>query len=487
MPIAGDREAGSGLTSFGPIRADPLDHPAAAAPGRTGPSAVGLTAQKRSIILVPEGKTGFHDMTGPCRRGFTQQGDPTMIQTRRPTGRRTFIKEGLAGLAGTAALPGVLKSEIRGSAPRAGGKRPLIFRTLGRTGIKMPILGIGASSHEKSLYERALAEGLTHIDTSQYYFNGRHEAMVGEVLKGRNRDSFVVATSILLGTGAPGSMSTLKKEDAPKLPEALEPSLKRLGLEAVDIFYVAGVNDRETALGDDFLASLQKIKEAGMARFVGVATHQGEPAVIRAAVESKVHDVVLVSYNFRQPHKAEVQAAIADAVKAGVGIVVMKPMAGAYWDGRARKQPINGKAALKWVLRDPGVTAAVPGITSVEELETDLSVMAGPLELTDAERADLKLTGGGSEPGLYCAQCGSCSEQCPAGLDVPALMRSYMYAYGYRDLGKARGALAQAEFDALPCGECGSCRVNCPMGFDVKGRVEDIARLKALPEDMIGF
>lgn len=410
------------------------------------------------------------------------------MRQRNQTGdRRTFIKQGLAGLAGVSVLPGFLGSEVREVSSQTGGKRTMVYRLLGRTGIKLPIVSICAASNEKSFYERALGEGLIHINTSQYYFNGRNETMVGEVLRGRKRDSFIVATSVLLGNGARGSMSTLKKEDAPKIPELVEISLQRLGLDYVDIFYVAGVNDRATSLGEPFLTALQKIKKDRKARFVGVATHQGEPGVIRAAVESKVHDVVLTSYNFRQPHRTEVKAAIAEAAKAGLGIVVMKVMAGAYWDGKARKQPINGKAALKWALQDENVTTAVPGITSVDQLEADLSIMAEPLSLTAQEEADLKLTDSDVPPGLYCAQCGSCQEQCPAGMEIPTLMRSYMYAYGYRDLGKARGALAQTEFVGLPCEDCSACKVRCTMGFDVKERALDIARLKVLPEDMLSF
>ena len=76
---------------------------------------------------------------------------------------------------------------------------------------------------------------------------------------------------------------------------------------------------------------------------MGVSTHQNEPAVIRAAVEEKIYDVILTAYNFRQPHWKEVKQAIAYAAQEGLGIVGMKVLAGAYWD-RERKQPINAKA-----------------------------------------------------------------------------------------------------------------------------------------------
>jgi predicted aldo/keto reductase-like oxidoreductase len=407
-----------------------------------------------------------------------------MIDSNSRRGRRAFLKGGMAGLAGTAFLPAILKGEPRDIETQVGRKAKQIIRPLGKTGIKLPIISIGAASYEPGLYKAALDRGVVHIDTSQYYYNGRHETLVGEVLKGRPRDSFVVATSVLLGNGAPGSYATFKKEDAPRLPEQCDVSLKRLGLDYVDIFYIASTGSRATALDGPLLAGLQKIKASGKARFIGVSTHNGQAEVIRAAAEGKIHDVVLTVLNFRMGNRADVKAAIAEASKAGLGVIVMKPMAGAFWD-RERKQPINGRAALKWVLQDENVTTTVPGITTLDQLEADFSIMADPV-LTAQEKTDLKLeTGEAGAEGLFCAGCERCLDQCPAGLEIPTLMRSYMYAYGYRDLGRARGALDQAAFASLPCADCGTCPVRCAMGFDVKERAEDIARLRAVPEEFL--
>jgi predicted aldo/keto reductase-like oxidoreductase len=395
----------------------------------------------------------------------------------KPTGRRSFLKKSMTSLVGAAFLPSLLKSKERNVLTQTGKKRKFICRSLGKTGLKLPVVSIGAGCYEPTVYKKALDEGIAHIDTSQYYYNGRHEQIVADAIKDRPRDSFVIATSILLGKGTPGSFSTMRKEDAPQLVDRFDISLKRLGLDTVDIFYVAGTDSRETALYEPLMSGLQRIKKQGKARFVGVAAHQDEPEVLRAAVESNVHDVVLVAYNFRHPRRDEIKTAMAEAAKAGLGIIVMKPMAGAFWD-REKKSPINGKAALKWVLQDENVTTSVPGISSLDQLEADLSVMES-LALTPEEKADLKLADASAPSGLYCPQCGSCQTQCPAGLEIPLLMRSYMYAYGYRDLGKARAALSQADMSRLQCIDCATCRVSCTMGFDVRERALDIAKLNS--------
>ena len=115
-----------------------------------------------------------------------------------------------------------------------------------------------------------------------------------------------------------------------------------------------------------------------------------EPEVIRAAIASGAYNVVLTAYNFRQPHAAEVEKAIDEAAKAGLGIIAMKTQAGVFWD-RERQHPINMKAALKWVLRNENVHTAVPGFTTFEQMEIDLSVMEDST-LTPAEELDLRKT-----------------------------------------------------------------------------------------------
>lgn len=119
------------------------------------------------------------------------------------------------------------------------------------------------------------------------------------------------------------------------------------------------------------------------------------------------------------------------------------------------------------------------------QLVTDLAIM-GNLALTDAEKADLERVG--SLPyrfsSLYCQQCRQCVPQCPHRLDIPTLMRGYMYAYGYRSLSRAREALEHAEVAALPCKECAACPVRCAVGFDVRAKAIGLLRFLDLP---VGF
>ena len=396
--------------------------------------------------------------------------------------RRSFLQWGAAGLAGLAVKPvsGAGPGEPRGAAPDSQ-KKDLIVRTLGRTGLKLPVVSMGVmNSNNLDLIRAALDGGIVMLDTAHGYQRGTNEVAIGKVIKGRPRDSFVIATKV----PAPGRDRSTGAipADAKAEPflEMFNLSLERLDLEYVDILYQHNVLARDQVFFEPVLKALQKIKKEGRARFIGVTTHGNEPEVIRAAVESKVHDVVLSAYNFRQDHRDEVRKAVAEAAAAGVGIVAMKTQAGAFWD-KEKQHPINMKAALKWVLSDPNVTTAIPGMTTFGQLEEDLTVMTD-LTLTEQELKDLKVDLHG---GLYCQHCRQCLPGCREGLPVPDLMRGYMYAYGYRNLSLARDLLGELEIPSAPCQTCGACTVTCAKGFDVAGRIKDIVRLKGVPLDFL--
>ncbi|MCU0639369.1 MAG: aldo/keto reductase [Candidatus Krumholzibacteria bacterium] len=403
------------------------------------------------------------------------------------TGRREFLRMGIAGLAGAALAPSILSAQEKAAAADSAGaakapERKFIHRTLGRTGLRMPIVSIGAQAQDPVIFKAALDAGLTHFDTAESYGRGQHETMIGEVVKGKPRDSFVITTKVYQPmdqkTGLFRSNVT-----ADGFISVFEGSLKRLGLDYVDILEMHAVSKREAVLFEPVLTALDRLKKEGKARFIGASVHTNEPEVIDAVVESKILDVVLTSYNFRQPHLAEVRAAIERAAKAGIGIVAMKTQAGVYWD-KERKNQINMKAALKWALSNENIHTAIPGFTTLEQMNDDISVMED-LALTAEEMKDLQLGMLRGFEGLYCSQCRRCVDQCPSRVDVPGIMRSYMYAYGYRNLAKAKDTIRPALAEGIPCADCGACSVKCTMGFDVKSRIGDIARLGQVPDEFL--
>lgn len=394
--------------------------------------------------------------------------------------RRTFLKRGLTGLAAVGAVPGVVgAAAFRGGtkAPEAG--KPIV-RTLGRTGLEIPVVSMGVMNADNpAVVQAALETGIVLLDTAAGYQRGRNEQMIGQVVAGRPRDSFMIATKV----PGPNRDRSLQGLDDAALEKAFlekfDGCLERLGLDHVEILYLHNNTAPEHVQNQAIIGALQKAKKSGKARFIGITTHGNEPAVIRSTIETKAYDVILTAYNFRQDYRDEMRKATAEATAAGLGIVAMKTQAGAYWD-KEKQQPINMRAALKWVLNDPNVTTAIPGFTTFDQLKEDWSVVTD-IALTPQDLRELRL--GEQVAGLYCQQCRHCVVGCPKGLPIPDLMRGYMYAYGYRNLGLAHELVSSLDVPEDPCGACASCTAICAKNFDVAGRVRDISRLRAVPGD----
>jgi uncharacterized protein len=389
-------------------------------------------------------------------------------------GRRAFLKNGLMGVAGFGALSTLpAAAQVKGQSfkepkgqDRKGG---YLYRSLGKTGITLPIVSMGVmNSDNENLIRAALDAGIVHLDTAHGYMRGRNEETIGRVIKDRARDSYFIGTKV---SSDSDTASFLGKVDL---------SLKRLGLEYVDILYLHGLGNRDAVMAEPMLQALASLKKAGKIRFAGVSTHSNEHEVIRACVESKAYEVVLAAYNFRKNNIVEFDKAAAEAAQAGVGIIAMKTQAGGFWD-RQRQQPIPSKAALKWALSNPNITTAIPGMTAFDQLESNLQVVKD-ITLTDEEKRSLKLLP--EEGGLYCQGCQTCLSQCPAGLPIPDLMRSYMYAAGYRNYGEAYDLAASLGVSSTPCEGCGACSVRCVQGFDVKARAGAAAGLLAASAEM---
>jgi len=180
----------------------------------------------------------------------------------------------------------------------------------------------------------------------------------------------------------------------------------------------------------------------------------------------------MAAYNFRQNDQLQIKRAIANAASAGLGIIAIKVIRGELAEG---EKPITPRASLKWVLQDPNVHATVPGFSTFDEMNIDLSVMED-LRLTDAEKEDLKRAA--SMPGFYCQGCGRCLAQCPARLPIPDLMRAYMYAYGYRQPALAQSHVASLDLPHQTCEDCSFCTVVCQNHWNVGEKVRDIVRFE---------
>jgi predicted aldo/keto reductase-like oxidoreductase len=212
-----------------------------------------------------------------------------------------------------------------------------------------------------------------------------------------------------------------------------------------------------------------------MIRFSGVSTHSGFSEIIPAAIKSGAIDVILSSYNFTMG--ATIDPLLAEAKKAGLGVVAMKVMAGGFrrvkpGDPLYQTFKKDGvfPAALRWVLRNSSIDTAIPSITDHDQLDENFRCMGASFSPGDAALLAEQRTF--IRP-LYCHACGACTGVCPKGLPIPDILRHVMYAEGYGQF-----AMAREQYLSLPeevrkvnCRDCAVCAVRCPNHVEVAARL----------------
>jgi uncharacterized protein len=379
--------------------------------------------------------------------------------------RRDFLKLGVLGATG--AILGW--DGPAGAAQKASGPFTFpapVYRTLGRTGLKITIVSFGAMlTPEPEVIRVAFEHGVNYVDTARRYMNGRNEETVARALKGMH-DKVYVATKII--------SSSRSKED---IFRDVETSLKALERDHIDVIQLHNVTDRERLFEPEMREALVKLKQQGKVRFFGVTTHTNETEVVNAIVDDKdkFFDTILVKYNFKSGD--DLKKAVARAAQAGIGVIAMKTQAGGYKTDALG--PISPhQAALKWALQDKNITAAIPGMRDMGHLREDIAVMGMRLTLVDSM---ILRCYGAAVASHYCHMCGKCEETCPRGVQISVVNRSLMYAEAYRSAELARGTYGEipASASASACIDCGQCVARCVNGLDVAAKMARARELLA--------
>ena len=367
--------------------------------------------------------------------------------------RRDFLKLGIVGAASAATGLAGLAGTSRGAVPGP------VYRVLGRTGLKITVVGFGAMlTPEHEVMEVAFDMGVNYVDTARRYMNGRNEEIVGRALKGR-RDKLYVATKT----------ASVSKKD---IFADVETSLKKLGTDHVDVIQLHNLTHTNTdrITNPETREALAELRKQGKVRFLGVTSHTGQAEVLNALVADpeRFFDTALVGYNFTSP--PEVKGAIARATKAGIGIIAMKTQAGGY-KTEALGPLSPHQAALKWALLDTNVTAAIPGMKDMRMLQEDMSVMGMKFTAADAGILERYARAVG---GVYCRLCAVCEPTCPRKVAISTVNRSLMYleSYGSMELARATYDEVGSAASASACLGCDECVAQCVNGLDIPSKME---------------
>jgi aryl-alcohol dehydrogenase-like predicted oxidoreductase len=206
------------------------------------------------------------------------------------------------------------------------------LRRLGKTGPEVSALGVGAMSfaefygpttEENSLaiLDAALEHGVSHIDTANVYGMGRSEEAIGRFLKERGpgtRDRFVIATKAAISRDAEGRRCF--DNSAAHLEQELDKSLTRIGIEAVDLFYVHR-REAERPI-EEVTETLAGLVKKGKTRAIGFS--EIAPASLRRAMA--VHPVAAVQSEYSLATRSPELGLVQTCAELGVALVAFSPV-----------------------------------------------------------------------------------------------------------------------------------------------------------------
>lgn len=242
-------------------------------------------------------------------------------------------------------------------------------RLLGKTGLKVGVLGIGASplgreavtQREVDNVIAAAADlGVNYLDTAPIY--AQSERRLGPALRGK-RDKFVLVTKV----------EATSRQDA---TWQVQESLQKTQTDYFDLVHIhnVGRTDRfpslDILLGEDgALAGLERLREQGLVRHIGMTCHLRPRRALPILRSGRV-EAVMAAVNCIDRHIYNFEGTVfAEAADRGVGIVAMKILGGAQGDGAILSDAPHYERAVRYALGIRGLSVAIMGVKSVAELE----------------------------------------------------------------------------------------------------------------------
>src|SRR5882757_8624220 len=212
------------------------------------------------------------------------------------------------------------------------------MRTLGASGIQASAIGLGCMSlsgiygasddgEGTALIQAALDQGITLLDTSDAYGSGHNEELVGKAIKGR-RSEVVLATKFGNLGGRNGKYADGRPE---YVASACEASLKRLGVETIDLYYQHRV-DPEVPI-EDTVAAMARLVEQGKVRALGLS--EARPETIRRA--HKVHPIAAVQSEYSLLYRVEAEETLKTTRALGISFVAYSPLGRSLLTGGVRQ------------------------------------------------------------------------------------------------------------------------------------------------------
>lgn len=329
-------------------------------------------------------------------------------------------------------------------------------RILGRTNLKVTVIGVGGIPIQKvtqeetnKMFEEVCNQGINFIDTARGY--GVSEEYIGNALIGI-RDKFVIATK-----------STERTYE--KMKDDIEVSLKNLKTDYIDLYQLHFIKDldvyKQVMSKNGAYRALVEAKELGKIKHIGITAHKKE--VIELALKEDLFETIQFPYN---PIENQGEYLFEIAKRKNVGVIIMKPIAGGAFE--------NGEISIKYILNNKNITSVIPGMENVDLVKRNAKVGKNDYALSEIEKKELKDTIDRLGE-TFCRRCGYC-EPCEAGISIPTqfILEGYLLRYNLKKWATDR--YNSLDKTAKDCTECGVCLTRCPYNLPIPEMMRKVAK-----------
>ncbi len=354
--------------------------------------------------------------------------------------------------------------------------------------MRLPKTKTGAIDVEttKKMVDMFMDAGLTYFDTAYVYDNGESERAAKAALVDRYpRESYTLATKLCAWMGA---------HDEKSAKQQFYTSLERTGAGYFDYYLLHALQAGNYKKYDEYHIwdFVKDLKAQGLVKHWGFSFHATPEILDKLLTEHPDAEFVQLQLNYADWENPDVTARANYEVarKHGKSIVVMEPVKGGALAHPPKKvQEIFKSAApdasfASWAIRYAasleGIITVLSGMSSIEQMEDNLSYMKDfkPLDSAEQEtvrRAQEMINGIKTIP---CTACHYCTAGCPMKIAIPEIFSARNQQIAWGQLEKGKQMYAEAVKDggrAGDCIACGQCESACPQQIDVITRLKECA------------
>ena len=352
--------------------------------------------------------------------------------------------------------------------------------------MRLPMTGEEVDLEQtKKMVDTFIEQGFNYFDTAHGYIQGKSEKALKECLTSRYpRDKYILADKL--------TANFFKKEE--DIRPLFESQLEICGVDYFDFYlmHAQGAGNYAHFKECHAYETAFELKKEGKVRHVGISFHDKPEVLEQILTEYPEVEVVQIQFNYVDYDDPAVQSRACYEVcrKHNKPVIVMEPVKGGNLvnlpeDAKAVLDELYGGSPASYAIRFaagfPGMMMVLSGMSSMEQMNDNLSYMKDFQPLNEAELAAVKKVQEifKSKNLIPCTACRYCIDGCPKHISIPDLFaimntkqiyHDWNADYYYNVVHTAPGRKAS------DCLKCGKCEKVCPQHLQIRNLLEDVAK-----------